>query len=304
MMAKKRVFQILATALVTVAFATMIFLLFFSEIPTGSFRLDYRIFQPERIVLSEERIGRDIGTLGSDLYCEPIALSPTVTAPDMIPAGTKYYAVEGFDEKQYLALPYEGFYFLYSTSPNKRIVLDPLPADGSLEVKLEKHAGTQAQASYEVFIQSANYEMDYCALNIGELQIDDSLTLLDLIITYCDQRGVAVMFPYKNMLQERGYWTNSYFGMFKDGLSVSLSAYHEGTEELNRDRIEVIDGTIYEQLEDGSILVHNEVRAYLGEVSVQSGTTAGGMAGHGMYYVLELKDGAWVVRDAETTWIS
>jgi hypothetical protein len=305
-MTNKRLWSILAAILVVAAAGVVVFLLFFSEVPTGSFRLDYRIFQPERIVLSEARIGQAIGTLEDDLYCEPVALGVTIEMPDTIPAGTRYYAVEGFDERRYLALPYEGFYFLYSTSPNKRIVLEPLLTDDSLEAILEEYAGTQAQACYEAFTYSANYQMDYCAINISKLQIDDSHALLNMILAYCDQRGIAVMFPYDDMLQERGYWTGGYYGgLFQDGLSISLYAFQVGIEELDPNRIEVLeDGTIVEHLEDGSVLLHNEVRAFLGEVSVEVGTVAGGLAGDGTIYVLGLKDGSWVVRDSEMTWIS
>jgi hypothetical protein len=229
------------------------------------FSFNGRVYRPERIVVPERLIDSSVHTLG-----EPVVFNPPAPGLDTeIAAGSDIYSLSGYDNG-YLALPYEGLYFLYTHSGKER---PQLPASGTEWQFPADLNATQVKPCFETFYSCSSYKAAYLNLHIDDLGADDPVQVIRVISDYCDSRGSTLVLATYDELEAKGYVVKeggSSMSNFEEGLSITLSDMQQVDDTLT------LEGSIF----------------------------AASLAGSGYLYTFKLVDGSWEYQTSEMPWIS
>jgi len=159
-----------------------------------------RKYNPEWAVVPPRLIGEHVGTTEKDIAFDPYGVVAYNKDKDtasqiknpfnaVIPAGTAYYAIKGYDSNTYLALPNGGNYYLYSSLPKEKPSFPQGKVDTSLADQL---AGTPAQLYLEAFMFALDWDSGFVVLNIVDVDKSYIDNTVALIAQYCDQKGITL----------------------------------------------------------------------------------------------------------------
>lgn len=247
-----------------------------------SFTVGVRHFDPEWIVVPPRLIGKSMGAIDTDVAFDPYRLDKNDFAgfpsyeysnpyQGMILAGTECYEVRGYDTDAYLALPFDGNYYLYACSPAEKLCFPQGRGDMKL---ISRFAGTTEQAYAEAFFQSTFWNSSYIVLDILGVESVDTGDLIALIDEQCDQRGITLLIATFTTIDEKGYLYHDEeapgYWSFPDGLFVDLGSC-------------TIDGD---------------------SIIIRTGFMIADLFGQGWDYRFEKENGIWVVADGWMAWIS
>ena len=239
-------------------------------------------YDPEWAVVPPRLIGAALGTTEEDISFDPYGVSAPLESEGnaaagnnpftaVIPAGSEYYEIQGFDSETYLALQNGANYFLYANSPSERLHFYPGYVDDSLT---SSFTGSEEQAYLEAFIFVAALQTRFIVLDILPLDIGNADDLITLIAHYCDTQGTTLLVTSYNTVKEKGYLT------FESG------------EEYNW----VFYGGMFVSLDEG---------VFSGDTAtIEASFRAGPLFGSGTRFNMEMKDNKWVVKSIEELWIS
>jgi len=248
----------------------------------STFYVGYRQFYPEWAVVPPRLIGEVLGTTERDILFDPYggpsmadwaenlaAMANPLTA--VIPAGSEYYEVKGYDTQTYLALQNGGNYYLYTNSPKEM----PSFPQGTLDDDLmASFAGSPEEAYLQAYTFVSGFSEDFVVLDVQKANIDNIDNLITLVAQYSDSIGCTLLLTSKNYVEARGYLT-----------------YESGNEFEWTFR-----GGSFVYLEQSEI---DESRA-----TVDAGFHVAPLFGSGERFIYEKENNAWVLIGMQRRWIS
>jgi len=174
-----------------------------------------RRYDPEWIVVPPRLIGNSLGVTEKDIAFDPYGVSTANNSTgsatrkvnpfnEVIPAGTNFYEIKGYDSKTYLALSNGGNYYLYAHAPKGKLVFPQGAGDATLESQL---AGSSEQAYLEAFSFVSAIHTNFIVLNILSADMGDPDKLIALIAQYCDQTGSTLLVTSFDVIERKGYLT-------------------------------------------------------------------------------------------------
>jgi len=272
-------------------------------------RVGLRTYSPEFVVVPPRLIEKQLGTTNQEIQFDAYSTteySSTVLC-GVIPSGTAYFSIQGYDSKTYLAVPFGSNYFLYSHAPKERL---RFPQGSDNPELTARFVGTPEQAYLEAFILMSAWTTDFIVLNIVDLQLDNPDDLISLIGQHCDERGATLILTSYDTVKALGYlemddkdfwwyFEDGFFIYFEDSLFTYANEYFDF--EILGDSATIIVGVPFDFI-NGEALFDGVVVEELAIIRVA--IMAAPLAGRSVdVYVIQL-DGAWKAVSASTNWIS